>query len=766
MAWKYLDFEGLTQFWGKIKLWVASAVTTNSPSKSKTVTGFNDGKMTYGNIGIDASQVETGKIPIGRGGTNATSASGARSNLDVYSKSEVDSMLTGRISVVATLPASGTAGVIYYVGPSGSGSDQYEEYIWDTTNSQFIKVGEKSLDLTQYVNTLTSSGSGGFVTGMSKNGNEITFTLGTLPDATTAAKGIVQLAGSIGSSISSENNKAASEKAVRDAINALDSNKTSSDGTNVQVKVTISDGKVSAVNIMSDNTENRNNKVSSTSGWGETLSDTKYPSEKLVKESLDGKSDTDHTHTTSLAADSGTPSVTLEHNKTYKLTAGGTSVTFKTPSDNNTDTKVKATAKTDDVEYKILATASASPTSGNATEAIYDSDVTLNPSTNTIAANISGNAATATEADGYSSGGDIDVALSGKAPSSHTHGNITNGGALQTNDVTIASGDKLVITDASNSNKVARASVSFDAATTSKALTPKGTFESFQAPLDTQTAYTAKGSATKVPKITTNALGQVTSIEEVSISGVTPASHSHGNITNGGAITADGVSLGSGDSLAFVDSSDSSKIKKSSITFDGSTATKALTQKGTWETFNNYVHPTTSGNKHIPSGGSSGQFLKWSADGTASWSNLPTNPANGLGYCLDSRSSAVAAITATCSGFTLKAGGIVAVKMAKAVVANATLSINGSTAAYIFIHGAKVTDTTKNEIKADDIAYFIYDGTQFQFLGTDRMEKDSVTGFADVGTAGTTAKVQYTKGDGSTGDLMVAITNEEIELLP
>lgn len=34
---------------------------------------------------------------------------------------------------------------------------------------------------------------------------------------------------------------------------------------------------------------------------------------------------------------------------------------------------------------------------------------------------------------------------------------------------------------------------------------------------------------------------------------------------------------------------------------------------------NNYVHPTTSGNKHIPSGGSSGQFLGWSADGTAQW---------------------------------------------------------------------------------------------------------------------------------------------------
>lgn len=39
---------------------------------------------------------------------------------------------------------------------------------------------------------------------------------------------------------------------------------------------------------------------------------------------------------------------------------------------------------------------------------------------------------------------------------------------------------------------------------------------------------------------------------------------------------------------------------------------------------NNYIHPITSGNKHIPSGGSSGQILKWSADGTAIWGTEKT----------------------------------------------------------------------------------------------------------------------------------------------
>ena len=72
-----------------------------------------------------------------------------------------------------------------------------------------------------------------------------------------------------------------------------------------------------------------------------------------------------------------------------------------------------------------------------------------------------------------------DPYTSARTPSSHTHGNIQNGGTLQTNDITIASGDKLVVTDSSDSNKVARTSVSFDASTTTKALTPKGTFETF-----------------------------------------------------------------------------------------------------------------------------------------------------------------------------------------------------------------------------------------------------------------------------------------------
>ena len=40
---------------------------------------------------------------------------------------------------------------------------------------------------------------------------------------------------------------------------------------------------------------------------------------------------------------------------------------------------------------------------------------------------------------------------------------------------------------------------------------------------------------------------------------------------------------------------------------------------------NKYTHPTSSGNKHIPSGGSSGKVLRWSADGTAVWGDVPSD---------------------------------------------------------------------------------------------------------------------------------------------
>ena len=58
--------------------------------------------------------------------------------------------------------------------------------------------------------------------------------------------------------------------------------------------------------------------------------------------------------------------------------------TWVTPT--NTDTLVKQTVKTDNVNYKLLATTSASPSSGTAMEATYSDNIFINPSTGTISA--------------------------------------------------------------------------------------------------------------------------------------------------------------------------------------------------------------------------------------------------------------------------------------------------------------------------------------------------------------------------------------------
>lgn len=191
---------------------------------------------------------------------------------------------------------------------SSSDTDPYTEWIYTGTDgeaavsSKWEIIGETTVNLSGYVNSLTQSGSG-YVSDVTKSGNSITVTKTALPTASTSTAGIIK--------IGTTSNDAAAGN---------------------------------------------------------------------------------HTHTTTLAPDSGTSTVTLAHGSKYKLTAGGTSVVFTMP----TDTKVKATAKTDDANYNILATAT--PTSGNATEAVYGTEITLNPSTNTIAANISGDAATASAA--------------------------------------------------------------------------------------------------------------------------------------------------------------------------------------------------------------------------------------------------------------------------------------------------------------------------------------------------------------------------------
>lgn len=307
--------------------------------------------------------------------------------------------------------------------------------------------------------------------------------------------------------------------------------------------------------------------------------------------------------------------------------------TWQTPTDNKV--KQNLVADTTDAEYPVILKNNTTATDSPTSTVNYAAGITINPKNKSVSATtfigaLSGTADTAKAYDTTFTGtNSIKSALDGKASSSHTHGNITNGGALQTTDITIANGDKLVVTDASDSNKVARTSVSFDGSTATKALTQKGTFETF----------------TNVTSSTTNG---------------------HINI-NGTDTTV-------------------------------------------------YTHPTTAGNKHIPTGGSAGQVLVYGgSSGTASWSTL-TDASMGQGYSATTSWSS-AACTVTMSNYELKTGGIVAIKFSANVPANATLNINSKGAKSVYYRGAAIT---AGIIQNGDIAYFMYDGTNYVLLGTDR----------------------------------------------
>jgi hypothetical protein len=77
---------------------------------------------------------------------------------------------------------------------------------------------------------------------------------------------------------------------------------------------------------------------------------------------------------------------------TYGRITGAGTTTVKLPASGNTDTKVKQSSSTSNLELPLLVGTTATPTSGTAYEAYYNTGVTMNPSTKTLTADyIKGN---------------------------------------------------------------------------------------------------------------------------------------------------------------------------------------------------------------------------------------------------------------------------------------------------------------------------------------------------------------------------------------
>lgn len=66
------------------------------------------------------------------------------------------------------------------------------------------------------------------------------------------------------------------------------------------------------------------------------------------------------------------------------------------------------------------------------------------------------------------------------------------------------------------------------------------------------------------------------------------------------------------------------KVSGKQLSTNDYTTTEKQKLAGIANNANNYSHPTSAGNKHIPAGGSANQILIWKANGEAQWSNAPS----------------------------------------------------------------------------------------------------------------------------------------------
>ena len=80
---------------------------------------------------------------------------------ETYTQAEVNALIAAinqfHYEIYPSLASitSPATNVLYLIGPTGSGSDKYEEYVY--SNSTFVKIGDTSIDLSGYVNAITNT---------------------------------------------------------------------------------------------------------------------------------------------------------------------------------------------------------------------------------------------------------------------------------------------------------------------------------------------------------------------------------------------------------------------------------------------------------------------------------------------------------------------------------------------------------------------------------------------------------------------------------
>lgn len=118
-----------------------------------------DGVLDIGTVVTDVSGKADIASPTFTGTPKAPTPSVGTNNTQIATTAFVTTAVSDAIAgvtgieytIVASLPATGEAGVIYLIANSGSGQNIYDEYIW--VNNAFEKIGTTEIDISGKENT-------------------------------------------------------------------------------------------------------------------------------------------------------------------------------------------------------------------------------------------------------------------------------------------------------------------------------------------------------------------------------------------------------------------------------------------------------------------------------------------------------------------------------------------------------------------------------------------------------------------------------------
>ena len=215
---------------------------------------------------------------------------------------------------------------------------------------------------------------------------------------------------------------------------------------------------------------------------------------------------------------------------------------------------------------------------------------------------------------------------------------------------------------------------------------------------------------------------------------------------------ASGATAGDYGPSADVTGTNNTTISVPAITVDANGHVTSISNKTYTSKDTVYTHPTSAGNKHIPTGGSSGQVLKYSASGTAAWATLTAADVGAAPSTIDTGVMSVA--TGSTNGTLSVDGTDVAVKgLASGAYAAAYSHPNSGVTADTYGPTANVTGTNNTTLTVPEITVdaqgHITGVTERTYTSKDTTYSAMTASEATTGTATTarsiTAKVLHDK---------------------